>query len=341
MSEEETAERADRNKTFEIDRPIRGNRTGDLPEFFNVTPLDVNATNEIDSFYFYETEQFTVLWLLFAMIVVGNIAVLIGLQWGKRRKTRMDFFIKQLAFAGWRARALVVAAWGLSALFSVPIIFLYEEKRIQGKTQCWIDLGSPMQWRIYMSLVSFTLFIAPTLIIGGCYAVIVATIWSQGGALRQGPTRDTRRASSRGLIPRAKVKTVKMTLVIVFVFILCWSPYIVFDLLQVYGYVPETQTNIAVATFIQSLTPLNSAANPIIYCLFSTSFCKTVRNIQAISWVSGWCATNPHHCFGTGAPNSSTRTTVTTSLTAQSSRRSGHIAMLHSTTRKRVMVSLV
>lgn len=86
----------------------------------------------------------------------------------------------------------------------------------QGKIQCWIDLGSPTQWRIYMSLVSFTLFIVPTLIIGGCYAVIVATIWSQGGALRQGPTRDTRRVSSRGLIPRAKVKTVKMTLVIVF-----------------------------------------------------------------------------------------------------------------------------
>lgn len=34
------------------------------------------------------------------MIVVGNVAVLIGLLWGKRRKTRMDFFIKQLALAG-------------------------------------------------------------------------------------------------------------------------------------------------------------------------------------------------------------------------------------------------
>lgn len=54
MSEEETTERADRNETFEIDGLIQGNRTGDLPEFFNVTPLDVNATNEIDSFYFYE-----------------------------------------------------------------------------------------------------------------------------------------------------------------------------------------------------------------------------------------------------------------------------------------------
>ncbi|XP_076163074.1 crustacean cardioactive peptide receptor isoform X1 [Ptiloglossa arizonensis] len=411
MSVEGNTERGTtgRNQT-KLDETSHGNRTEDrfdsLPEYFNLTLSETNTTEEIDSFYFYETEQFTVLWLLFAMIVVGNIAVLIGLLWGKRRKTRMDFFIKQLALADllvglisvltdivwrttvtwhagniacklirfmqavvtysstyvlvalsidrydaitrpmnftgrwWRARALVVAAWGLSVLFSVPIIFLYEEKLVQGKTQCWIQL-SPYSWRIYMSLVSVTLFVAPALIIGGCYTVIVATIWSQGGALRQGPTRDTRRASSRGLIPRAKVKTVKMTLVIVFVFILCWSPYIVFDLLQVYGYVPKTQTNIAVATFIQSLTPLNSAANPIIYCLFSTSFCKTVRNMQAISWVSGWCATNPHHCFGTSGPNSSTRTTVTTSLTAHSSRRSGHIAMLHSTARKRVMVSLV
>jgi len=47
-----------------------------------------------------QTEQFTVLWLLFAVIVAGNTAVLAGLLLGKRRKSRMDFFIKQLAFAG-------------------------------------------------------------------------------------------------------------------------------------------------------------------------------------------------------------------------------------------------
>ena len=67
------------------------------------------------------------------------------------------------------------------------------------------------------------------------------------------------------------------------------------------------------------------------------------RNMQAISWISGWCPANSQHCFrtGTGATTSSTRTTVTTSLTAHSSRRSGHFTMLHSTSRKRVMVSLV
>ncbi|KAJ4441866.1 hypothetical protein ANN_11726 [Periplaneta americana] len=63
-------------------------------------------------------------------------------------------------------------------------------------------------------------------------------------------------------------------------FVICWSPYIVFDLLQVYGHVPRTQTNIAVASFIQSLAPLNSAANPVIYCLFSTSIGRTLRQVQ-------------------------------------------------------------
>lgn len=46
-----------------------------------------------------QTEQFTVLWILFATIVLGNSAVLITLYLNKR-KSRMNFFIKQLAFAG-------------------------------------------------------------------------------------------------------------------------------------------------------------------------------------------------------------------------------------------------
>ncbi|KAJ8965381.1 hypothetical protein NQ314_004184 [Rhamnusium bicolor] len=61
------------------------------------------------------------------------------------------------------------------------------------------------------------------------------------------------------------------------IFVICWSPYIVFDLLQVYGHIPKTQTNIAIATLIQSLAPLNSAANPVIYCLFSTHICGNLR----------------------------------------------------------------
>ncbi|XP_069696760.1 cardioacceleratory peptide receptor-like [Periplaneta americana] len=331
-------------------------------------------------YYFFlllQTEQFTVLWILFALIVLGNSAVLVALLVSKRRKSRMNFFIMQLALAdlsvglisvltdivwritiawnagniackvirflqavvtysstyvlvalsidrydaithpmnfsgSWRrARLLVTVAWVISAIFSVPIVILYHETPIQGRMQCWIDFTEQWHWQLYMTLVAVTLFVVPALIISACYTVIVSTIWSKSKQLTPDPNRrlsrnsasssylqtsgkhrmlrhqqlqqedhDSRRASSRGIIPKAKVKTVKMTFVIVFVFVICWSPYIVFDLLQVYGHVPRTQTNIAVASFIQSLAPLNSAANPVIYCLFSTSIGRTLRQVQ-------------------------------------------------------------
>ncbi|KAF4532242.1 hypothetical protein B566_EDAN004328 [Ephemera danica] len=234
------------------------------------------------------------------MVTYASTYVLVALS-----IDRFDAIKHPMNFSGsWRrARALIATAWILSATFSAPIIFLYEERLVQDQLQCWIELHEPWHWQLYMSLVAVVLFVIPAIIISCCYAVIVATIWAQGRILtartpaakaarvkltngHSGEEEaDCRRASSRGLIPRAKIKTVKMTLVIVFVFVLCWSPYIIFDLLQVFEQVPHTQTTTAVATFIQSLAPLNSAANPIIYCLFSSSICRSLRRIPPLSWI--------------------------------------------------------
>jgi neuropeptide S receptor 1 len=181
-------------------------------------------------------------------------------------------------------KALLSASQAAMKISSTPF---------SGRTQCWIDLGEAWCWQVYMTLVALVLFILPALIISLCYAIIVKTIWENGtylgasrnfrgkqqskGAHDDEDERESRRASSRGIIPKAKVKTIKMTFVIVIVFILCWSPYIVFDLLQVFDQIPRTQTNLAVATFIQSLAPLNSAANPLIYCMFSAQISKNLR----------------------------------------------------------------
>ncbi|XP_050341246.1 cardioacceleratory peptide receptor isoform X2 [Bactrocera neohumeralis] len=317
------------------------------------------GNDKLNSFYFYEMEQFAVLWILFTVIVLGNSTVLFVLFVNKNRKSRMNYFIRQLAVAdlsvgllhvltdiiwritiSWRAgnvacklirfsqvcvtysstyvlvamsidrydaithpmnfskswrraKHLVTAAWVVSVIFSLPILFLYEEKLIQGQMQCWIELGSPEAWQTYMCLVATTLFILPALIISACYAIIVKTIWAKGSIFTSGEHCNnnvtSRRASSRGIIPRAKVKTVKMTFVIVIVFILCWSPYIVFDLLQVFGRIPKTQTNIAIATFIQSLAPLNSAANPLIYCVFSSQVFRTLSRFPPFKWFKCCC----------------------------------------------------
>lgn len=52
-----------------------------------------------------------------------------------------------------------------------------------GQTQCWIELGNPWRWQMYMSLVAASLFVFPALIIAGCYAVILRTIWAKGAVL--------------------------------------------------------------------------------------------------------------------------------------------------------------
>ena len=111
-------------------------------------------------------------------------------------------------------------------------------------------------------------------------------------------------------------------------FILCWSPYFLFDLLQVYGFLPTEgqagQTTQAVATFIQSLSPLNSAANPLIYCLFSANLGKYLQGL--------WCR---RHCCSCCRPeeellsSSALRTTSTLlSRFAPSQYNSGFICHL-------------
>ena len=51
------------------------------------------------SAYFFQVEQLTFLWVLLTLIVIGNAAVLIALLMSKGRKSRMNFFIKNLAVA--------------------------------------------------------------------------------------------------------------------------------------------------------------------------------------------------------------------------------------------------
>lgn len=70
--------------------------------FFDVNPNEKLKLIRIIAFTFsiVQTEQFTVLWILFAIIVLGNTAVLVTLFINKSRKSRMNFFIKHLAIAG-------------------------------------------------------------------------------------------------------------------------------------------------------------------------------------------------------------------------------------------------
>lgn len=71
------------------------------------------------------------------------------------------------------------------------------------------------------------------------------------------------------LIPRARVKTIKMTLLIVSAYLISWSPFLIINTLFVYGLIEEDAIWQSIRTLSQTFAHLNSAVNPIIYWIFN------------------------------------------------------------------------
>lgn len=134
---------------------------------------------------------------------------------------RFGAVVRPMSFtnARQRVRWLLFGAWAFSALFSLPQFYLYEVVEIQGRMQCWLEFDEQWHWQIYMTIVAFLLFFIPVTIISVCYGSIIKKLWMRGMRKRNNSNSDVfnsfSRESSQGIIPRAKVKILKMTFLIV------------------------------------------------------------------------------------------------------------------------------
>uniref|UniRef100_A0ABM5GQE6 Neuropeptide S receptor n=1 Tax=Pogona vitticeps TaxID=103695 RepID=A0ABM5GQE6_9SAUR len=304
---------------------------------------------EWESFYYsFKTEQLVTLWILFVVTVVGNAFVLFS-TWRRKRKSRMTFFVTQLAmtdcFTGlinimtdiiWRftgdfmapdlvcrivrylqvvllyastyvlvslsidryhaivhpmkflqgerqAKILIVISWGLSFLFSIPTLIIFGKRELSnGEVQCWAAWPDDSYWIPYMTIVAFLVYFIPLIIISVIYFIVIRTIWakSKAHAVVVSNCSDGKFCASfnrRGLISKAKIKAVKYSVAVILAFVLCWSPYFLFDILDNFSVLPETKERYYAAVIIQNLPALNSAINPIIYCIFSDAVCHAYR----------------------------------------------------------------
>lgn len=80
------------------------------------------------------------------------------------------------------------------------------------------------------------------------------------------------------VIPRAKIKTLKMSLSIVISFLVCWSPYfVVYNILIFSDYNAEIPDSVMM--LVETLALLNSVMNPIIYSFFNLRIKQGLREI--------------------------------------------------------------
>ncbi|XP_047551089.1 neuropeptide S receptor isoform X2 [Lutra lutra] len=243
-----------------------------------VTFTEVVEAEEWGSFYYsFKTEQLITLWVLFVFTIVGNSMVLFS-TWRRKRKSRMTFFVTQLAITEKQAKILIVIAWSLSFLFSIPTLIIFGKRKLSsGKVQCWTLWPDDSYWTPYMTIVAFLVYFIPLAIISVIYAIVIRTIWMKSKVHETVISNyaDGKLCTSYhgGLISKAKIKAIKYSIVIILAFICCWSPYFFFDILDNFSLLPDTEELFYASVIIQNLPALNSAINPLIYCVFSSSIC--------------------------------------------------------------------
>ncbi|KAM3878094.1 vasopressin V2 receptor-like [Diretmus argenteus] len=176
----------------------------------------------------------------------------------------------------------VCAAWGVSLLGSVPQVFIFSRVEVApGVFDCWAEFIQPWGLKTYITWTTLVIFIFPIAIVLVCQVRICRAIQinlsqktHQGGGI--GVSLHLPSSGVAGM-SKARIKTVKMTVVIVLTYIMCWAPFFTVQLWSVWDtHAPKETTTFAILMLLASL---NSCANPCIYLLFSGQLPKNLMTV--------------------------------------------------------------
>ena len=175
-----------------------------------------------------------------------------------------------------RARKMIAVSWLLAFICASPQLLIFKQKAtgiyLDGEIlyKC-LSKGYTRWWqrKTYFTFMTTYILVIPAILISFCYINVMKVVWQQGQEAKQTNGVALRKSvADNKSVPRAKIKTVKMTLCIICTFIMCWTPYFVVHLIHIwseYKYeIPES-----VYAFAETTALWNSALNPILYGCFN------------------------------------------------------------------------
>ncbi|XP_074081727.1 somatostatin receptor type 4 [Macrotis lagotis] len=166
------------------------------------------------------------------------------------------------------AKLINGGVWLASLLVTLPITIFADTKPTRGGQAVACNLHWPHPaWSAVFVVYTFLLgFLLPVLAIGLCYLLIVGKM--RAVALRAGWQQ--RRRSEK--------KITRLVLMVVAVFVLCWMPFYVVQLLNLF--VPSLDATANHVSLILSYA--NSCANPILYGFLSDNFRRSFQRVLCL-----------------------------------------------------------
>ncbi|XP_068608742.1 vasopressin V2 receptor [Brachionichthys hirsutus] len=180
----------------------------------------------------------------------------------------------------------VMVAWGLALIFSIPQVFIFSRSEVApGMYECWGNFVEPWGLKAYITWMTMAVFILPALIITICqiriFREIHNNIYLKSERMMMTELKKKKKTTPLSPPPpgitNAMSKTVKMTLVIVLAYTICWSPFFIVQLWRAWD--PNPPDHGVAFTLLMLLASLNSCTNPWIYTAFSNSVSRELQNL--------------------------------------------------------------
>ncbi|KAM8960800.1 putative G-protein coupled receptor 150 [Pelodytes ibericus] len=206
-----------------------------------------------------------------ALLASSNMIVIIALQ---RQHVIKNPLKKPLP-----TRICVVTGWLHAFLFSIPVPIVFRLQVTEHGYRCKSIFAQLPEWhyQVYTMYYLVTAFFLPFCILIVAYSRILWVIWRKSNTRRypkleqencQLPSNQSWKVLSRTTcIHRARVKTLKMSLVIITLFMVCELPYFVVEITVAFR--TNLKLDDKVFVVLEIFLVINSAINPYVYLFFT------------------------------------------------------------------------
>ncbi|XP_061462695.1 gonadotropin-releasing hormone II receptor-like [Rhineura floridana] len=254
----------------------------DLLVTFVVMPLDA-AWNVTVQWYAGDLAcRFLMFLKLVAMYASAFVTVVISLD---RRAAILHPL--SVGEAKRKNKVMLCVAWALSFVLALPQMFVFHTiSRSQPVhfVQCATVGSFQAHWQetLYNMFTFACLFLLPLLIMVLCYSRIFVEISGKMKKACASPkSREIHLRRSYNNIPQVRLRTLKMSAIIVLTFVVCWTPYYMLGLW--YWFSPEMLTRKQVPPSLSHILFLfglfNACLDPLIYGFFAMHFRAESRRV--------------------------------------------------------------
>uniref|UniRef100_A0A8C9EDI2 Mu-type opioid receptor n=1 Tax=Phocoena sinus TaxID=42100 RepID=A0A8C9EDI2_PHOSS len=165
------------------------------------------------------------------------------------------------------AKIVNICNWILSSAIGLPVMFMATTKYRQGSIDCTLTFSHPTwYWENLLKICVFIFaFIMPVLVITVCYGLMILRL------------KSVRVLSGSKEKDRNLRRITRMVLVVVAVFIVCWTPIHIYVIVKALITIPETTFQTVSWHFCIALGYTNSCLNPVLYAFLDENFKRCFR----------------------------------------------------------------